>query len=241
MRPMKVPVVFIPGIGCSGQMFSQQIEELREIVEPWAAPLYPVDTVEEMGRLILANCPFDRFAVAGASMGGYLCFELYKQAADRVLALAPICTMSQPDPEDMASRRLLLNEQVRAGRWRTMWSAVVRRCLAPMRRDDQATIDEVTRHVTGTSQDAFLLHQDAMRKRMGYEAMLRDIDCPTTVIAGIDDEVIPFEVQAAMQADIPGSHLIALENCGHLPTWEQPGRVSDALYEWLRHARVVAA
>lgn len=241
MSATKVPVVFIPGIGCTGEMFRRQIEDLRGILEPWEAPLYPADTIEEIGRLILANCPFDRFAVAGASMGGYLCFELYKQAADRILALAPISTMPQADPAGLASRRLLLNEQVRSGRWRSMCYAAARRCLAPMRRDDQATIDEVTQHITSSSQDAFLLHQDAMRKRVGYEAMLRDIECPTTVIAGIDDEVIPFDVQAAMQAEIPESQLVAVKDCGHLPNWEQPGKLSEALHTWLCHSRVVAA
>ncbi|TQV80344.1 alpha/beta fold hydrolase [Denitrobaculum tricleocarpae] len=241
MTTRKTPVVFIPGIGCTGQMFRTQIEDLQEIMEPWEAPLYPVDTIEEMGRLILKNCPFDRFAVVGASMGGYLCFEIYKQAPDRVIALAPVCTMPQPDSVELAARRLIMNRQIINGRWRTMWGAIIRKCLAPSRRDDTAIATEVISHMTSTCPDAFLLHQRAMASREGYEAMLGDIRCPTTVIAGIDDEVITLRTQAAMQADIPGSHLIAVRDCGHLPTWEQPTKISQALSRWLGYTEALAA
>jgi pimeloyl-ACP methyl ester carboxylesterase len=37
-----------------------------------------------------------------------------------------------------------------------------------------------------------------------------------------------------MQAMMPGSNLVAIEDCGHMSTMEQPQAVSRALAEWLQ-------
>lgn len=56
----------------------------------------------------------------------------------------------------------------------------------------------------------------------GLEDRLAQIQVPTLVIAGEDDRIVPLEASLRLAADIPGSYLVVIENCGHLPQEECP-------------------
>jgi pimeloyl-ACP methyl ester carboxylesterase len=57
-----------------------------------------------MAAAILAAAP-PRFALAGISMGGYICLEILRQAPQRVIKLALLDTSARPDaPEQIAQR-----------------------------------------------------------------------------------------------------------------------------------------
>ena len=237
----KTPLVLVPGIGCSRDSFKEQIAALSSVAECWVAPLYAEDCLERLSDRILDDCPFDQFFVTGFSMGGYLCLELCRRAPARVMGMALIGTMPNPDSIDLSKKRLLMNRDILNGKWGTMWNGIVRKCVAPSRRSDTAIIGTIASHVAQTSPDTFLKHQEALSKRLGYVDFLPKIKCPTVVIAGIDDEVISLRTQVEMQTEIPHAHLVGIKDCGHLPTWEQPERLSAALYEWIGFFGVEAA
>jgi len=56
---------------------------------------------------------------------------------------------------------------------------------------------------------------------------------PTLVIHGREDRVIPFEVGERLHKLIPGSEMVALEKSGHAPVWDQPGRLKNAVLDFL--------
>ena len=51
---------------------------------------------------------------------------------------------------------------------------------------------------------------------------LIQINVPTLVISGDDDQIVPVENSRRLAQDIPGSELVILKNCGHLPQEECP-------------------
>jgi len=57
-----------------------------------------------IARRILAEAP-PRFALAGHSMGGYIAFEIMRQAPQRVAKLALINTQARPDTPEATARR----------------------------------------------------------------------------------------------------------------------------------------
>ena len=64
--------------------------------------------MEGIASRILAGAP-ERFQLAGNSLGGYLCFEILRQAPDRVERLALLDTSARPDtPEQSEGRRAML-------------------------------------------------------------------------------------------------------------------------------------
>ena len=64
-------------------------------------------TVSECARYVLSKIP-DRFSLVGFSMGGYVAFEIIRQAPERVDRLALISTSARSDTEERAAQRKAL-------------------------------------------------------------------------------------------------------------------------------------
>ena len=83
-----LPIVLVPGVRCSARLFSPQIPA------PWRFGPVTVfdhtrgDTVGEIARLILDTSP-PRFALVGLSLGGYIAFEMLRQAQEGWLTYRP--------------------------------------------------------------------------------------------------------------------------------------------------------
>ena len=73
------------------------------------------DTMAAIAGRILAAAP-GRFALAGLSMGGYIAFEILRQAPERVDRLALLDTSARPDTPQQSRRRSDLIVLARSGR-----------------------------------------------------------------------------------------------------------------------------
>jgi len=82
--------------------------------------------------------------------------------------------------------------------------------------------------------DAFIRQQIACTGRADSRPALAAIACPTLVLTGDEDNVIPNSLSVEMADAIPGAKLTVIARCGHLPQPEQPQATMDALVEWLR-------
>jgi len=56
---------------------------------------------------------------------------------------------------------------------------------------------------------------------------------PTLVITGDDDRIVPTDRTIELAKQIPGSSLVVLPNCGHVPQEECPGPFMAAVHEFL--------
>ena len=99
-----LPIVLVPGLLTSPRLYAEQLPAL------WQHGLVTItgntrdDTIAAIASRILADAP-PRFALAGLSMGGYICFELARQAPDRVARLALLDTTARPDTPELTQRR----------------------------------------------------------------------------------------------------------------------------------------
>jgi pimeloyl-ACP methyl ester carboxylesterase len=75
-----------------------------------------------------------------------------------------------------------------------------------------------------------------------WEERLKQIDCPTLVIWGKDDLLLPTRHAERWARLIPDSKLITFDRTGHLPMIEQPDRFISAMLEFIEadHAAEVA-
>jgi pimeloyl-ACP methyl ester carboxylesterase len=64
-------------------------------------------------------------------------------------------------------------------------------------------------------------------------ARLREIRCPTLVIAGREDILFPIEFARQLADGIPGAELVVLEHTAHLLVIESPDAVTAAMLEFL--------
>lgn len=56
---------------------------------------------------------------------------------------------------------------------------------------------------------------------------------PVLVVWGKQDPNVPFEFSESLMRQLPFARLVAVEDSGHLPQWEQPDIVQPALIEFL--------
>jgi pimeloyl-ACP methyl ester carboxylesterase len=66
------------------------------------------------------------------------------------------------------------------------------------------------------------------------EANLGKINVPTLIIWGAQDELIPLAAGQKMNTLIPGSKLLTLEKCGHVPQEEMPERVVSEITTFIQ-------
>ena len=64
-------------------------------------------------------------------------------------------------------------------------------------------------------------------------ARLHRITCPTLIVWGDHDGMVPLELGRAYHAGIPGSRLLIMKNCGHVPPIERPTEFAAAAAAFL--------
>src|SRR5215469_18279120 len=105
--PDALPVVLVPGLTCSARLYAEQIPALWRFGPVIVADHTPDDSMASIARRILAGAP-PRFALAGLSMGGYIAFEIMRQAPQRVARLALLDTGARETPEQTERRKVVI-------------------------------------------------------------------------------------------------------------------------------------
>lgn len=226
------PLVLIPGLSCTGEMFAPQIATLSPHRPVIVASTLEGDSMAQMAAAILRDAP-PQFALGGASMGGYIAFEIMRQAPERVERLALMSTTARPDAPEQTMQRQALIERVELGELETLLREVSPRLVHPLHKDDQTLIDTQVRMGLEIGADGFVRQQKASIKRADSRPDLPAIRIPTLVLVGDRDPLTPPIRAREMASALPNTHLVIVPDCGHASTLEQPQAVNAALEEWL--------
>lgn len=228
----KTNLVLVPGLLCTADLYAAQRAALGDIADMTVARHTEHATVAAIAKEILASAP-PRFAVAGLSMGGYIAFELVRQAPERVERLALLDTAARPDaPERKEARRKLI-ELAREHGMAAVQKALMPNLIHAERQDDKALVDRVVQMAVETGFEAFVRQQEALMSRPDCRPLLGSIRIPTLVLVGDGDTLTPPDLSQEMHAGIAGSRLVTVAGSGHLSTMEKPEAVNTALRSWL--------
>jgi pimeloyl-ACP methyl ester carboxylesterase/GNAT superfamily N-acetyltransferase len=225
------PILLVPGLLTSPRLFERQLPALWRLGPVTIADHTRDDTVAGIAGRILADAP-PRFALAGLSMGGYLAFELLRQAPERVTRLALLDTNARPDTPEQTERRLGQIELARGGRFGEIADQQFPLLHHPSRHGDTAARALVRLMADETGPEAFIRQQQAIMNRPDSRPGLAAIGCPTLVLVGDADQLTPPAWSEEMAAGIPGARLVVVTGAGHLSTLDQPERVTEALVAW---------
>lgn len=97
-------LVMLPGLASDGALFAAQARDLADIADVTIGDTLQDDSLPAMAQRVLATAP-ERFALAGLSMGGYLAFEILRQAPQRVTRLALLDTSARADTPEATKTR----------------------------------------------------------------------------------------------------------------------------------------
>jgi pimeloyl-ACP methyl ester carboxylesterase len=229
------PLLLLPGLASDAELFGPQLELLAGVADIRVADLSKHDTMAALAADALAQAPWPRFALGGLSMGGYVAYEILRQAPQRVSALALIDTSARPDtPEATENRQRLMSLAERD--YAAVVEALLPKLMTPAHVADPRLAKVVRDMATRTGPEAFARQERAIIGRADSRPGLARIACPTVVIAGADDQLMPREIHAEQAAGIAGAELAIIDDCGHLSSIEQPAKVNAALRRWLARA-----
>lgn len=230
-------LVLVPGLVCDGRVWRDQVAALSAARTIRIAEHGVSDTLGMMAERLLDAAP-PRFALAGHSMGGRVALEVLARAPERVTRVALLDTGFEGLADGEAG------ERERAGRYRLRdigrregmlalgrnWSQGM---VHPARLDDAALMDAIHQMIARAPLAQFEAQTEALLKRPDRTALLGQIRVPALVLCGQDDAWSPLARHARMAQQIAGARLVAVPQCGHMATMEQPAAVTAALLQWL--------
>ncbi|MEA2437382.1 MAG: hypothetical protein QOF65_1938 [Thermoleophilaceae bacterium] len=256
------PVVFVHGLGGCWQNWLENIprvaaEGRRAIaidLPGFGFSDMPTDEISISGYGRVVNELCDRLdigeaALVGNSMGGFIAAETAIQFPARVarmvlVSAAGVTTSDLRSGPIMAGARAVAAVATRTA---AMSERVVRRrhirhlvyhsFIRHPTRIRNELLYEITR---GSGRPGFL---DALRAIMDYDFRdrLTDIGCPTLIVWGTEDMLVPSSDADEYERLIPQSRKLIFRDTGHMAMIERPQTFNDCLMEFLAEEREPAA
>lgn len=220
--------ILIPGLLCDGVCWRPVTDRMHAYV----ADVTSQDRIEAMAVdcLAIAEGPLE---VAGHSMGARVAMEMARIAPGRVRRLALLNTGIAPlkdgEAESRADIVAYANEhgmQALAERW-----------VPPMVYEPNQTpeiMQSLTDMVLRKTPEIHERQIHALVTRPDARAYLPQIECPTLVMVGRQDEWSPVSRHERMLELLPNARLEIIEDAGHFAPIEQPDAVADILVPFLQ-------
>jgi 3-oxoadipate enol-lactonase len=170
------------------------------------------------------------FVPVGISMGGYLAFELWRQAKERIRALVLADTRAGPDTSEARAAR---DDQIRllgeAG-FDPFWEGLAPKLFAP--ETDSGLVDRARAIAADQPITGLVAALEALRDRADSQETLSEIDVPALVIVGEQDALTPPSESEAMAAALPRARLVKIPGAGHLTALERPEEFNKAVLDF---------
>jgi pimeloyl-ACP methyl ester carboxylesterase len=211
-------------------------------------------TMANYGRLIHDFCErlgIDRVAaLVGNSMGGFIATEAVIEEPQRFERLVLVSAAGvnfaewQGRPVDAAGRIVKAATPFLSGERRSYWTRPRGRMLAfgrivrnPNRLRPELLAEQVR---PGLQAPGF---SDALASIWGYDTRERlpEIEIPTMVVWGLNDQIVPVEGALGYHRLIPESRLEIFERTGHLPMLERPGRFNPLVEQFIESSQPLRA
>jgi pimeloyl-ACP methyl ester carboxylesterase/predicted glycosyltransferase len=219
---------------------------------PQEPAAYTVEEYVADAVAILDETGTDRALVAGVSRGGVHAAFLAADHPDRVAGLVLIAPALNIGPNDPAVELALLDADAQTDEGLDLFSEKAWRRAFP--KFAQAFWETVFSepHSTKPIEDAvgWQLETDAETliatvrtprpDREETAARLLAIRCPSLVIHGTDDVIVPTGAGEAT-ADLIGADLLLLDGSGHCPQSRDPVRVNSALLDFFDRASPIGS
>jgi pimeloyl-ACP methyl ester carboxylesterase len=234
-------LVLLPGLKSDARLWTPQIEAFGRD-HPIQVPVDALDAdrIDAMATAALAACP-PRFALAGASMGGYVALAMMRAAPERISRLALIATSARPDSSQATQQRELALADARRHGLRAMARASLARDFHRHVPPDDPLALTMVAMAEATGIERLARQVRACASRPDARPELAHIGVPVLVIVGDQDQVIAPEAAAEICAAVAQAVRVQVRDAGHNLTLEQPDAVNDTLARWLAGGAVERA
>lgn len=255
-RDSQRPIVFVHGLSGQWQNWLENIPRFAQDRRVVAMDLpghgrtpMPGETItiEYYGRVVAELCrklDLPPVVMVGNSMGGYVSAEVAIKSPEVVERLMLVSSAG------ISQREVPRGRVLRVGKiltWATRSTTAQRRRYAARPSLRHWILATVVRHPTrippdiafeglmkGSNKPGFY---DALKACLDYDFLdrLPEIGCPTLVVWGNEDMIIPVRDADTFVELIQGSHKVVMNDTGHVPMVERPVTFNDELERFLHY------
>jgi pimeloyl-ACP methyl ester carboxylesterase len=226
-------LLYLPGTLCDARVWAP----IGDALAPHWHGIH-VDYRDQRSITSMARCALeatsDELIPVGLSMGAIVALEIWRQAPQRVRAVALFGVNPGADIDVRRARRLTQVAAAHAG----ALEKVARGELAPAYVGDSAVNADIAELVTSMAlahgPAAFEAQSAALGARDDYWPMLASMRVPVLLACGEHDQICPPAQHRRMQAQMPLARCITIPGAGHLAPLQQAQAVSAVLRDWLQ-------
>ena len=238
----KRTLLLLHGIGASAERWSRVVSPLSKYFRVIVPDIigfgysdkptveYTMDLFLEFLKGFLENLKLAKVSITGSSFGGHLATEYAIRNSRRVEKLvlaAPAGMMRTSTPA--------LDGYIMAALYPTYENA--KKAFKEMAYDtdvvtEDTVLDFVNRMRLPNAKYAFMSTLLGMRYAPVLKGRIGDIICPTLLIWGDMDRLIPIQYSKDY-IEIPDSETVIIRNCGHTPYIEKPMSFSKVALKFL--------
>ena len=243
------PLLMIHGLFASGETFNELRERIPRCIRAIAPDLPNCGdstasstfkpTWDGYARSVIGaadSLGLDRFDLLGHSMGGGISITLAATYPDRVKRLVLVDAISLPYQVPLKGRlplKPILGELLFRMYGRKMFVDYFENDVF----FDSSRMDrgKVLR-LFDTFADKRASALEALRATANPSPVgeiVEKVSCPTLILWGEKDALVPLEVGRQLEGLIPGGELHVINNCGHSPVEENPDEASRIIWKFL--------
>lgn len=239
-RNGNAPLVFLHGVGSDKSVWNFQVKELsknrRVVALDYAGygesdlPASDLTRAEVAAYVLKAfnALKIERAHVCGLSFGGVAALEMLKQNPARLASLVLANTFAKhPQGEQIVERTFDAVEKLSM---REFAERRVEKLLMPQ--TSQAVKETVIETMARISKETFRWASRAVWLA-DYTDLLSEINCPTLVVCGADDEITPPDLSQDLAENIKGARLEIVENAAHLSNLDQPNEFNSLIEHFI--------
>ena len=247
------PLLFIHGYPLSRRLWKPQIEGLSDIARVIAPDLrghgnsttgissgggdvpYSMEMLADDCAQLLDTLKIDQpIILCGLSMGGYVSFAFYRKYPHRVAGLILAATRAIADSPAVKENRRKGVDRILSTGIDPIIDSMLPMLISPSSKVGNPALVEFVREIMhSVSVEGMIGDLLGMMERPDSTPLLTDINVPTIILMGNEDQIIPLNEAEEMHAAISGSKLVILPQAGHLLNLEQPDLFNDVVREYL--------
>jgi pimeloyl-ACP methyl ester carboxylesterase len=236
-------VILLHGLGGSTQAWQFNITALAEkyhVVVPDQIgfgksdkPLvgYRIRTYVDFLDQFCRQLKIDRATLVGNSMGGWIAAMFTAAFPDHVDKLVLVDAAGYAPPKDLDTRTLFaLNPTTREGMKLLSAKVFYNKAF-----QTDAVIDQAiaARLAAGDGYTINSITESILRGEDFLDEAVKTIRRPTLIVWGRQDGLVPLAMGERFNKDIPGSKMVVIDQCGHIPNVEKPGEFNAAVLKFL--------